>query len=220
MQWHFFLNLQTINACFCATFCGSNRNVCNVTVYFWLARGHSVSVITNAAVSYVVRLCLLCKSHRFNDFFLWNTVWKQCLPQQIFAQCTLKKNVFSLMRWLMKKSRLTSLQQPNSWMLFMFGHTARNRWMQKGVKRQSWKKRTTEMKNQLRNFCIQCAEKKESEWVSLPYTERHPLRIQSHIELLSCAQLFLLADSIRDAFFSSNSQSTILFATSHRAWQI
>lgn len=93
MQWHFFLNLQTINACSCATFCGSNRNVCNVTVYFWLARGHSVSVITNVAVSYVVRLCLLCKSHRFNDFFLWNTVWKQCLPQQIFAQCTLKKKM-------------------------------------------------------------------------------------------------------------------------------
>lgn len=148
----------------------------------------------------------LYENNAFHSKYLRNVHWK--------------KNVFSLMRWLMKKSRLTSLQQPNSWMLFMFGHTARNRWMQKGVKRRSWKKRTTEMKNQLRNFCIQCAEKKESEWVSLPYTERHPLRIQSHIGLLSCAQLFLLADSIHDAFFSSNSQSTILFATSHRAWQI
>lgn len=200
MQWHFFLNLQTRKACFCTTFCGSNRNVYIVAVYFWLARGHSVSAITNAAISYVVRLCLLYKSHRFNDFFLCNCM-KTMPPRANICAVHIEKNVFSLMRWLMKKIVCHHCSNP-----IRACHSCSVEYAKKERRKsETEKKVTTEMKNQLRNFCIQCAEKKESEWVSLPHTERHPLRVQIHSVLFSCSQLFFPSRHHSWCIFSSNS---------------
>lgn len=90
---------------------------------------------------------------------------------------------------------------------FLFGCIARN-----GLKKITPKKKhTTEMKNQLWNFCMLCAEKKgeESEWVPLPFSEWHLLRI--YIVLFSGPVFF--PRFIRMHFFSTVSRQ---FCLQHR----
>lgn len=139
MQWHFFLNLQTINACFCSTFLRFQPTCLQCYCLLLISKGafcqckHECSRFICYSVMFTLQIA---------PNFFRGSLWKQCLLEQIFAQWISGKNVFpSHALRLMKKMCLPSLLQPKSRVLSMFGHIALDM-LKKGVKTWNWNEKS------------------------------------------------------------------------------